>query len=180
LAVTLRSFICVVFAAVISLAGSVRSQTTLRSEPAEARQITPTQTTSHPQVIDHFTELNTRRVAVPNQIPTPQSVIPVYKTSGKEFYLIFLSTVGTQSSGDPSLRRIYISSRSRVRGKISLARGGFEQAFQTDAKGLIAIDLPDWAEMTTFETEVILPKVFKIEAEDEIAVYGFSHKFLSR
>ncbi len=126
------------------------------------------------------TALSSRQIASAKYLPTPQSVLlPVYKSSGKEFHFIFLASVGSESSNDPSLRRIYISARSRVHGKISLANGAWEQSFVTNAKGLIAIDLPDWAEIMSFQTEVIIPKVFKIEAEDEIAVYSLSHKWLS-
>ena len=158
---------------------SAHSQITLSREPAEPRQASSLVKTPHPQVLDHAEDLSARMVIASKQMPTPQAITPVYKTSGKEFYLMFLASVGTQSSVDPSLRRIYVSARSRVHGKVSLANGAWEQPFLTSAKGLVAIDLPDWAEMTSFETEVILPKVFKVEAEDEIAVYGFSHKWLS-
>ncbi|MDP4234851.1 MAG: IgGFc-binding protein [Bacteroidota bacterium] len=113
-------------------------------------------------------------------MPSPQgAVTPVYKTSGKEFYLLFLSAIGSDSPSDPSLHRVYISARSRVHGKVSLANGAWVQPFVTNAKGMIYVDLPDWAEMTSAQTEVILPKVFKIEADDEIAVYGLAHKWLS-
>jgi len=151
---------------------SAHSQLVLRSEPTEPL---------HTKIIDWKTATDpfSRQVPSSRKIQIPQGVKPVYKTSGKEFYLMFLASVGSQSQSDVSLRRVYISARSHVHGKISLAGGGWEQTFITSAKGLIAIDLPAWAEMTSDETEVILPKVFKVEAEDEIAVYGLSHKWLS-
>ena len=175
------SMTAAIFFAVILFLGipAVRSQIVRNSEGAEPRQAVSASKTPHPKVLDQGIDIAARKLAISYNIPVPQAIIPVYKTSGKEFYLMFLSVIGTESSDDPSLRRIYISARSSIHGKVSLANGAWEESFVTNAKGLVAIDLPDWAEMTSFETEVILPKVFKIEAEDEIAVYGFSHKWLS-
>src|SRR5688572_30042744 len=46
---------------------------------------------------------------------TPQAFPPVqYKTSGKEFYLVFLSSVSSDPTNTP-LRRVYVSSRAHVR-----------------------------------------------------------------
>ncbi len=150
----------------------VHSQSVPRFEPVES---------VHLKDIDwkSSTDPALRQVPFPKLLPQSLPVNPIYKTSGKEFYLMFLASVGSQTNSDPSLRRIYISARSHVHGTVSLAGGGWQQSFITNAKGLIAIDLPTWAEMTSDETEVILPKVFKVEAEDEIAVYGLSHKWLS-
>ncbi len=61
---------------------------------------------------------------------TPQAFPPVkYKTSGKEFYLVFLSSVSSDPTNTP-LRRVYISSRAHVRVKISHVGGTWSQTFQ--------------------------------------------------
>lgn len=178
---SMRVFPHAAFAAIIFFTfSSVYSQTFRISEPIERGQaVRSFERTPRPQTVDQAVDLSSRKISASRHIPTPQAVNPVYKTAGKEFYVIFLAGIGSPSSADQGYHRVYISARSRIHGKVSLANGAWQQSFVTNAKGLIAVDFPAWAEMTSDQTEVILPKVFKIEAEDEIAVYGLSHKWLS-
>lgn len=110
---------------------------------------------------------------------TPQAFPPVqYKTSGKEFYFVFLSSVSSDPTNTP-LRRVYISSRAHVRVKISHVGGTWSQTFHVLPKSLTPVTLPTWASLDRLEIEAAYRRVFKIEAEDDVAVYALSPNYLS-
>ncbi|HYM20969.1 MAG TPA: choice-of-anchor D domain-containing protein [Candidatus Kapabacteria bacterium] len=104
---------------------------------------------------------------------------PVYKTSGKDFYLAFPSAVGTDIVSDPPYKRLYISARSTARGSVSLVGGGWQQSYVTNPNTVTEIDLPVWAGLDRNETEQIYQRVFEVQSEDEIAVYALSHHHYS-
>jgi hypothetical protein len=109
-----------------------------------------------------------------------QPLKQTYVTSGREFYLVFLSVVG---SDDPPrtpapYRRLYISSRARTHVKV-FCGGGWSQSVTTDPAGLTTVDLPPYASLGRDETEMTLDQVVHVVSEDVIAVYGFAHNWLS-
>ncbi|MBS1902719.1 MAG: hypothetical protein JSS75_03355 [Bacteroidetes bacterium] len=112
-------------------------------------------------------------------VARPQAQQPVYKTSGTDFFLAFPSALGSDSPKEIPYKRVYISSRSQVRGVIRLVGGGWQQSFVTNPTAAVAIDLPAWAGLERSETEQAYKRVFEIQAQDEIAVYALSHHHLS-
>lgn len=118
----------------------------------------------------------------PQNIPiqTPQAVPkPKYKTSGREFYIAFLSTIGNDPTGSPSPKTVYIVARSHTRGKISHVGGSWSRSFECNPKVATPIVLPSWAAMDRLEMEVKIPRMFSITTDDDVAVYAMSLNFLS-
>lgn len=118
----------------------------------------------------------------PQNIPiqTPQAVPkPKYKTSGREFYVAFLSTIGNDPTGSPSPKTVYIVARSHTRGKISHVGGSWSRSFECNPKVATPIVLPSWAAMDRLEMEVKIPRMFAITTDDDVAVYAMSLNYLS-
>lgn len=113
-------------------------------------------------------------------IQTPQAVPkPRYKTSGREFYIAFLSTIGNDPTNSPSPKTVYIVSRSHTRGKISHVGGSWSKTFECNPKVATPIVLPSWATMDRLEMEVKVPRMFTITTDDDVAVYAMSLNYLS-
>jgi len=86
--------------------------------------------------------------AAPKNIPiqTPQAIPkPRYKTSGREFYIAFLSTIGNDPTNSPSPKTVYIVARSHTRGKISHVGGSWSKSFECNTKLATPIVLPSGA-----------------------------------
>ncbi len=118
----------------------------------------------------------------PQNIPiqNPQAVPkPKYKTSGREFYVAFLSTIGNDPTGSPSPKTVYIVARSHTRGKISHVGGSWSRSFECNPKVATPIVLPSWAAMDRLEMEVKIPRMFTITTDDDVAVYAMSLNYLS-
>lgn len=118
----------------------------------------------------------------PKYIPiqTPQAIPkPRYKTSGREFYVAFLSTIGNDPTNSPSPKTIYIVARSHTRGKISHVGGSWSKSFECNPKVATPIVLPSWATMDRLEMEVKIPRMFTITTDDDVAVYAMSLNYLS-
>jgi len=120
--------------------------------------------------------------AAPKNIPiqTPQAIPkPRYKTSGREFYIAFLSTIGNDPTNSPSPKTVYIVARSHTRGKISHVGGSWSKSFECNPKVATPIVLPSWAAMDRLEMEVKIPRMFVITTDDDVAVYAMSLNYLS-
>ncbi|HET9135690.1 MAG TPA: hypothetical protein VFO76_03565, partial [Candidatus Kapabacteria bacterium] len=117
-------------------------------------------------------------IPAPPLVTTPQAA-PVYKTSGKDFIVAFSSSVGNDDPSDPPYKRLYISARAQVHGKVSLIGGGWETSFVTDPNKVTMVVLPSWAGLERNQTEQVYKRVFEVTAEDEVAVYALSHRSLS-
>lgn len=118
----------------------------------------------------------------PESLPvqTPQAVPkPKYKTSGREFYVAFLSTIGNDPTGSPSPKTVYVVARSHTRGKISHVGGSWSKSFECNPKVPTPIILPSWATMDRLEMEVKIPRLFTITTDDDVAVYAMSLNYLS-
>ncbi|HEY6172103.1 MAG TPA: hypothetical protein VIX80_07595, partial [Candidatus Kapabacteria bacterium] len=113
-------------------------------------------------------------------IQTPQAIPkPRYKTSGREFYIVFLSTIGNDPTNSPSPKTVYVVSRSHTRGKISHVGGSWSKSFECNPKVATPITLPSWATMDRLEMEVKIPRMFTITTDDDVAVYAMSLNYLS-
>jgi hypothetical protein len=113
-------------------------------------------------------------------IQTPQAIPkPRYKTSGREFYIAFLSTIGNDPTNSPSPKTVYIVARSHTRGKISHVGGSWSKSFECNPKVATPITLPSWATMDRLEMEVKIPRMFTITTDDDVAVYAMSLNYLS-
>ncbi len=116
-----------------------------------------------------------------NKGPTIQSApAPVYKTVGRDFYLVFLSAVGSDGPGtDSSFRKIFISSRSVTPVTVSLMRGIWSLSTYTDPNRLTEINIPNFATLNGGEYDIAYNLVIHVQAEDLVAVYAMSHNWLS-
>ncbi len=110
----------------------------------------------------------------PQAIPQPK-----YKTSGREFYVVFLSTVGNDPLGSPSPKKVYISSRSHTRGRIYHVGGTWSFNFECLPRSITPITLPTWCFLDRNETEFKYPRLFAVETDDDVAVYAMSMNYLS-
>lgn len=163
--------LAVVFGASVASAQSAREKVVVGPRPAG--NVSAAAAHNTPRAIEPTSH------AVNPVSQTPQAFPPVqYKTSGKEFYLVFLSSVSSDPTNTP-LRRVYISSRAHVRVKISHVGGTWSQTFQVLPKSLTPVTLPTWASLDRLEIEAAYRRVFKIEAEDDVAVYALSPNYLS-
>lgn len=118
-----------------------------------------------------------KRSLPPRQSPQLRAN-PRYKTSGREFYVVFPSAVSSSSNTIP-VRRVYLAARSFARGRISCMDGSWSKEFEVMPKSLTPVSLPSWAALDRLEVEAAYRRVFKIETEDDIAVYAFSPNYLS-
>jgi hypothetical protein len=113
-------------------------------------------------------------------VQSPQGVPkPKYKTSGREFYVAFLSTVGNDQPGNTSPKEIFVVCRSHTKGTIMLANGSWSQSFECLPKVPTPIRLPDWAVLDRNEIEQKYPRLFKVMTDDDVAVYAVSFNLLS-
>jgi hypothetical protein len=113
-------------------------------------------------------------------IQTPQAVPkPKYRTSGREFYVAFLSTIGNDPLSTPSPKTVYIVSRSHTRGKISHVGGTWSKSFECNPKVATPIILPSWSLMDRMEMEVKVPRLFMVTTDDDVSVYAMSLNYLS-
>jgi hypothetical protein len=105
---------------------------------------------------------------------------PKYRTSGREFFLVFPSIVGNAPvAGDPAKRSLYISSRGRTRVHISIDRHGWSEDIVTVPGKVSVVELPSWAALRQVQFENVYDLGITVKAEDEITVYGYSHENLS-
>ncbi len=105
---------------------------------------------------------------------------PKYKTSGREFILVFPSIIGSDDdAANPSQRRIYITSRGRTRVKIKFVHRPWEKDTVTVPGVMCVIDIPDWGVLRQTQFENIYDLGITVEAEDDITCYGYSHEGLS-
>ncbi len=105
---------------------------------------------------------------------------PVYKTVGRDFYVVFLSAVGSDGPGtDSSFRKIYISARSVTPVKISLIGSPWSISTYTDPNRLTVITVPTFAALAGNEYDIAYNLLVHVESEDLVAVYAMSHNYLS-
>jgi hypothetical protein len=105
---------------------------------------------------------------------------PKYKTSGREFYVVFPSVKGSGSSQiNPAKRSIYISSRSRTKVRISYIHRQWMQEVTAVPGQMTIVELPSWGLLNSKQFDDVFDLGFLIEAQDDIAVYGYSHEILS-
>jgi hypothetical protein len=103
---------------------------------------------------------------------------PVYKTVGRDFYLVFLSAVGNDGT-DTSFRKIFISSRAVTPVTISLMGSIWSTTVYTDPNKLTEISVPNFAILKGNEYDVAYNLVIRVQSEDLVAVYAMSHNWLS-
>lgn len=105
---------------------------------------------------------------------------PKYKTSGREFFVVFPSIIGSDDdAANPSKRSIYITSRGRTRVKIKFVHRPWQKDTVTVPGVMCVIDMPDWGSLRQTQFENVYDLGITVEAEDDITVYGYSHEGLS-
>lgn len=104
---------------------------------------------------------------------------PVYKTSGREFYMVMPSVIGNSGAPQLSARSIYIASRSRTPVRVSYLLRDWEVLDTVVPGKLTRIDLPTWGVLSRNQSELAFDLGLHIEAQDVVTVYGYSHEPLS-
>ncbi|HET6512308.1 MAG TPA: IgGFc-binding protein, partial [Candidatus Kapabacteria bacterium] len=138
-------------------------------------------------------ELGTRPLQIAKSHPRPPSLAsiaapagssafapPKYKTSGREFWAVFPSIIGNEDDdANPPKRTLYIASRGRTKVKVKFERRPWEVNVVTVPGQVSVVELPSWGVLRQTQFESVFDLGIKIEAEDDITVYGFSHEGLS-
>jgi hypothetical protein len=105
---------------------------------------------------------------------------PKYKTSGKEFFVVFPSIIGNEPvANDPARRSLYLSSRGRTRVRVACDRRGWFEDVVTVPGKVTVVELPNWAGLRQSQFENVFDLGFTVTAEDDICVSAYSHESLS-
>lgn len=102
---------------------------------------------------------------------------PKYKTSGREFFVVFPSIIGNDPVNiDPAKRSLYLASRGRTRVKIKFTHRPWELDTVTVPGKLTIVEIPSWGVLKQGQFENVYDLGIEVIAEDDISIYGYSHE----
>jgi len=119
------------------------------------------------------------RASGPIPWPKPMGSTTPWTAAGKEFYACFPSVVGSSSSVDQNIRTLFISSRAPARVTVEVLKTALDTTFIVTPGRAARVEIPIYDALNRNDYEVAVSKVVHIFSNEVIAVYGFSHDYLS-